>query len=121
VYIVQIWSALFSWEIARKIRSPEEETAYVTYSRILGPAGAVALAGGAQTLALAGGVYLYFDLSLSPAFLALSAAGYAQALWVHARFLRSLGPEASRQIRPGTERFCLAVIAAHILEHLLLR
>jgi 4-hydroxybenzoate polyprenyltransferase len=38
------WAGFFAWEIARKIRAPEEETAYVTYSRLLGPRGAVALA-----------------------------------------------------------------------------
>ena len=35
--ILMFWGALFSWEIARKIRAPEEENAYVTYSPPLGP------------------------------------------------------------------------------------
>jgi len=41
------WLTIAVWEIARKIRIPEDETAYATYSKILGyrAAGAVVIAG----------------------------------------------------------------------------
>ena len=61
--IVMFWAMLFAWEVARKIRSPEEENAYVTYSRILGRPGAVLLAGGAQTVSFVIGLYFFKTFS----------------------------------------------------------
>ncbi len=39
------WPLLFSWEVARKIRAPESETDYRSYSLVLGPRGAATLLG----------------------------------------------------------------------------
>ena len=58
VLVAQYWASVFAWEIARKIRAPEEEDDYVTYSRRLGRGGAVALAGAAQAMSVAAGVAL---------------------------------------------------------------
>jgi 4-hydroxybenzoate polyprenyltransferase len=81
------WLLLFAWEISRKIRAREEEDAYVTYSRLLGPRGAVMLAAGAQTLALFAGLGLRAALGLSPCFVVVLVVGWWVALIAHARFL----------------------------------
>jgi 4-hydroxybenzoate polyprenyltransferase len=96
------WAGFFAWEIARKIRAPEEETAYVTYSRLLGAGGAVALAASAQTLSLGLGLWLYARHGFSPAFLPPAIGGYLIALGGHARFLRAPGSTTSR-LRPFAE------------------
>src|SRR5258706_2070510 len=85
--IVIYWAPVFAWEIARKIRSPGEEDAYVTYSRLFGPAGAVLLVAAAQTLALGLGLRLGPLHGLHPAGLACAGGGWALAPAAHLRFL----------------------------------
>jgi hypothetical protein len=41
------WMPSMGWETARKIRAPQDETEYVTYSKIMGPVGATILPLGA--------------------------------------------------------------------------
>ena len=64
--VAWFWSLLFSWEITRKIKSPEEENEYVTYSLIFGYIGAVLIAAVVQTLTFIISLYFFliFDLSL---------------------------------------------------------
>jgi 4-hydroxybenzoate polyprenyltransferase len=107
--IVIYWAPVFAWEIARKIRSPGEEDAYVTYSRLFGPVGAVLLVAGAQTLALALGLRLGHVHGLHAAWLACAGAGWAIAQAAHVRFV--LRPDArSSRLRPFAELFFLAVL-----------
>lgn len=113
--ITMYWTMSFAWEIARKIRSPEEENAYMTYSRLFGPLGAVLLAGAAQTVAFAIGLYFYWTFSLSSLFLGLLAAGYATPIWGYARFLFKPSP-ATSNLRPLAEVFVLCVLIAQSLE-----
>ncbi len=108
------WAGLFAWEIARKIRAPEEETAYVTYSRLLGPRGAVLLAASAQTLSVGLGLWLWARHGLSPAFLFLASGGYLIALGGHLRFLRTPGPETSR-LRPFAEIQVFSLLLGGVL------
>ena len=102
VLVGSCWAGFFAWEIARKIRAPEEETAYVTYSHLLGPRGAVMLAASAQTLSVGLGLWLWARHGLSPAFAILAGAGSLIALGGHLRFLRAPGPGTSR-LRPFAE------------------
>jgi 4-hydroxybenzoate polyprenyltransferase len=111
--MVMTWSMAFAWEISRKIRSPAEENAYVTYSQILGRPGAVALAAAAQTLTLALAVYFTVSLSLSWIFIAVVAAGYFYALRGHIRFLLEPGSRTSR-LRPFAELYILSILAAFV-------
>ncbi len=107
--IVIYWAPVFAWEIARKIRSPGEEDAYVTYSRLFGPAGAVLLVAAAQTLALGLGLRLGHVHGLHPAWLACAGVGWAIAQAAHVRFL--LRPDArTSRLRPFAELFFLAVL-----------
>lgn len=51
--LVGLWAPVAAWEISRKLRMPEEETAYTTYSRVLGLRPAAAVAGSFVALSLA--------------------------------------------------------------------
>jgi 4-hydroxybenzoate polyprenyltransferase len=107
--IVIYWAPVFAWEIARKIRSPGEEDAYVTYSRLFGPADAVLLVAAAQTLALGLGLRLGHVHGLHAAWAACAGVGWAIAQAAHVRFL--LRPDArSSRLRPFAELFFLAVL-----------
>ncbi len=111
--IAMNWAMVFAWEISRKIRSAVEENAYVTYSQIFGREGAVALAGGAQTLAFALAVCFFRQLRLSWLAVAVLVVGYGATLAGHLRFLARPSPLTSR-LKPFAEGFvaslCLAVI-----------
>jgi 4-hydroxybenzoate polyprenyltransferase len=74
-FIVMLWSPLLAWELARKIRSPEEETAYVTYSRLFGHVGATALTAAIQTISFCIGFYFWSRFSLSWTYLGILAFG----------------------------------------------
>ncbi|HAL56713.1 MAG TPA: hypothetical protein DCP63_09610 [Bacteroidetes bacterium] len=117
--IVMYWSMSFAWEIARKIRSDVEENAYVTYSRLFGKRGAVAIAAIAQTLTLAFGLLFASLNSLSLAFTTVCVAGYAAVMWGHLRFVLNPNPRTS-QLRPWAEQFMLSVAAAGCIEALVL-
>ncbi len=99
---IAYWAAVFGWEIARKIRAPEGETAYVTYSRLLGLRGAVALAAGAQTLSIAAGLSLIaFHGARGWSAVPLLAGALVAAIG-HLRFLRR--PDVHTQaLRPFAE------------------
>ncbi len=104
VLVVQFWSAVVAWEIARKIRSAEEEDEYVTYSRLLGRRGAVALAFLAQPASVACGLVLTWRAGLVPAAAALLALALLVVARAHLRFLCRPGP-ATSQLRAPAEAF----------------
>jgi 4-hydroxybenzoate polyprenyltransferase len=112
--VVLFWAPAFAWEIARKIRAAEEENAYVTYSRVLGRAGAVSVVAAAQTLALLLAVVLTRRHGLHVAALACVGGGWLLAQAAHARFL--LRPDArSSRLRPFAELFLLSVLLAGLV------
>jgi 4-hydroxybenzoate polyprenyltransferase len=112
--VLAYWAALLGWEVARKIRAREDEDAYVTYSRLLGPGGAVAFAAAAQSLALASVVALTARYRLGSGFLLLAGAGWTIAMAGHARFL--LRPSAATsQLRPLAEIQLLLLFAGGLL------
>ena len=117
--IFMYWTMSFAWEIARKIRSPEEETGYVTYSQIFSPTGAVLVAGGAQTISFAIGLYLYRHLAVPPLSLMILAVGYGTVVWSYARFIFSPSPSTSN-LRPVAEIFILCVLVSQIIDRGLL-
>jgi 4-hydroxybenzoate polyprenyltransferase len=115
--IVMFWAMLFAWEVARKIRSPEEENAYVTYSRILGRPGAVLLAGGAQTVSFVIGLYFFKTLPLSLVFLAVLTIGYGRIVWAYLRFLMAPSPLTSK-LKPCAEQFAMTIALAGVLDYM---
>lgn len=86
-FIVMLWSPLLAWELARKIRSPEEETAYVTYSRLFGHGGAVALTAAIQTISFCIGFCFWSGFSLSWTYLGIFALGLGLNYLGYFRFL----------------------------------
>jgi 4-hydroxybenzoate polyprenyltransferase len=63
------WLLLLSWELARKIRYPEEETAYITYSKIFGLQNAIIILYVIQLITVLIAVYFYLVLELSNIYL----------------------------------------------------
>jgi 4-hydroxybenzoate polyprenyltransferase len=114
------WAMFFAWEVSRKVRSPEQEDAYVTYSRIFGPAGAAAVAGAAQTATLVLALLFFSSLGFSPAAYVPLGAGYLLALTSLLRFVHRPGPSTSK-LRPFAEAYILFVLAAVTLGGLLAR
>lgn len=108
--VLMLWSVMFAWEIARKIRAPHDENAYVTYSQLLGRGGAVALAFGAQSVGA--GLLLAFVLAAewtSVALLPLSAA-YAGVAVIYARYLLRPLRERARLLRPAAELYAVVMM-----------
>lgn len=112
--VAALWAALLGWEITRKIRAPRQEDAYVTYSRLLGARAAVALAAGAQLLALALWLGLWARFDASPAALLLAGLGTLVALVGHGRFLAAPGPRTAR-LRPFAEAHVFSLLLAGVL------
>jgi 4-hydroxybenzoate polyprenyltransferase len=114
--VAMVWSGFLSWELSRKIRSAPEETEYVTYSRVLGPRGAVTLLVAVQAVGLACGALLFARLSLSWTYLAILLGASGVAAGASARFLAAPGPRTSSRLRPCAEVFLLGLLAAGALE-----
>lgn len=95
-FIVMLWLPLLAWELARKIRSPEEETAYVTYSRLFGYVGAVLLTGGVQTTAFCVGLYFWSRFSLSWTYLGILIFGLGLTYLGYLRFVLHPSPETGK-------------------------
>ena len=84
-----------------QIRSTEEENEYVTYSRLLGPRGAVLLAASAQTAAFLCGLSLYLTTGLSALLPVVAGTGLAATLAFHVRFVLRPSPRTSKLGRPA--------------------
>jgi hypothetical protein len=100
--VVGFWMITASWEIARKVRHPTQETAYQTYSKVLG----WRLAGILPALLAGGGVACLIVVArtagLSWTLPAVLAGGWALLLGACLRF--QLAPSASSaNLRPFTE------------------
>ena len=116
--VLQYWAMSFSWEIARKIRSSRQESAYMTYSRILGVRGAVTLAVSGQLIATAVGVWFVFSQSFSWIYMAVLLFGLSAALVSAARFHR-FPDSGTFHLRPPAEKFMISVMVAGLLEYAL--
>jgi 4-hydroxybenzoate polyprenyltransferase len=108
------WAGVLAWELARKVRAPQDEDEYVTYSRLLGARHAVSLA---ATVQVAGCFVLLALLAAcgSPWVASLAVAGgLAAALVAHARFLRRPCAETAR-LGPAAERYVLGLALGGLL------
>jgi 4-hydroxybenzoate polyprenyltransferase len=108
------WALAFAWEIARKIRAPQSEDAYVTYSRLLGQKGAVLLAGGAASAGLVAGLSLFRACPLSWVFVPALVAGWAGVVFAQGRFLLTPNERTSR-LAPWAEFNLAAAFVAGIV------
>ncbi len=114
-FIVMLWAPLLAWELARKIRSPEEEGAYVTYSRLFGYVGAVVLTSGIQTLALVIGLFFWNRFSLSWLYPGILIFGLGMNGLGYVRFV--LQPSArTAKLKYYAVAFLLCVEIAQLVE-----
>lgn len=113
LYVLMLWLAMLGWELSRKIRAAEEENEYMTYSRLLGRAGAVGAAAAMQTGSTLIGLHFYLRFGLGLPYLVILGAGWLACIWGHARFLSRPSPQTSR-LRPFAAIFILAVLLAQI-------
>ena len=114
-YTAMVWTVFESWEIARKIRAPVQETSYVTYSQLFVPRGAVLLASALQCAATGIAIWFFASLSLSELYLGLVIAALALALAANLRFLLRPAPRTAK-LRPFCEGFAILFLAAQVLE-----
>lgn len=114
-FIVMLWSPFLAWELARKIRSPDEETAYVTYSRLFGHVGAAVLTAGIQMIALFIGFYFWSRFSLSWLYLAILASGLGLSFFGYLRFLLHPDPRTAK-LKHYAVAFLLCIEIAQLLE-----
>jgi 4-hydroxybenzoate polyprenyltransferase len=113
---IMYWSVMASWEISRKIRSPEEETAYVTYSRIFGYRAAVAVALALQATAFCIGSFVAVTHSFSVVYYLILSFGFGFTVVTQVRFLISPSPRTNR-LRSATELYAMLVFVAHLAEY----
>jgi hypothetical protein len=110
-----LWAPFLGWEFARKIRAAGDEDAYVTYSQLCGPRGAVALVLATQGLALLLTLLLWRWLGLSWFYPLLPALAYLACVFAGVRFL--LAPStASARLKPFAEAYIVAMLAAQVIE-----
>jgi len=120
LYVAMLWLGVLGWELSRKIRSAEEENDYVTYSRILGPMRAVAVAAGTQAVAMLIGALLYFRFAPGAPYLMVMGAGGAACCWGYVRFLANPNPRTSR-LKPFAATFLFALLLAQLYGFVLAR
>jgi hypothetical protein len=117
VYVLPICFIFTNWEIVRKIRAPEQETSYTTYSKIFGPRPAIVIALILQ-LIFSITVYQIFNRLGTPVifrslFLIVQAALISPSL----TFLSAL--KLPRPLKPFAEAQILVVVISLLVAALL--
>jgi 4-hydroxybenzoate polyprenyltransferase len=104
------------WEIARKIRAPEDETEYVTYSKLFGVRKPVVFILGVMAADLLTTSYLVWQLY--PWAVAAVAAAYGWLVWQGVRYIRRPGRftlvSRVQWYEYAAEGTVVAVLAAHL-------
>ncbi len=113
-FVLMLWMPFLAWELARKIRAPEDEDAYVTYTRLLGMKGAVAVVLATQFIGLGAAASLRFMLSLSWLIILLPLVAWLVTLWAGWRFIR-VPNQRTAKLRRFAESFVIATIASALL------
>jgi 4-hydroxybenzoate polyprenyltransferase len=114
-FVVMLWLPQLAWELARKIRSPGEETAYVTYSRLFGYMGATVLAGVLQSVSFTIGLYFWSKFSLSWVYPGILAFGLGLSLLGGLRFVVRPNPRTA-VLKRYAGAFLICVETAQLVE-----
>jgi 4-hydroxybenzoate polyprenyltransferase len=116
-YILPLCLIFTNWEIVRKIRAPEQETTYTTYSKIWGPRTAILLALVIQ-LIFTETVFIIFD-HLATKMLLQITFGVLQLIliWPSFNFLMTL--KLRRPLKPFAEAQILVVVISLLVAALL--
>lgn len=117
IYILPVCLIFTNWEVVRKIRAPEQETAYTTYSKIFGPRISISIALIIQFIFVAT-VYNIFEMLdsnwvLRSIFLALQLILISPSLY----FLMTL--KLRRPLKPFAEAQILVVVISLLAAALL--
>ena len=114
LFAVMLWLPTLAWEVARKIRTPEREDGYTTYSRIFGRFGAILICTSLQAFSLGIGGYLQFRLSLPYTYVVVLAIGFYGTALCNVLFL--ITPDRySAALRPAAETYIFAVLLAQLV------
>ncbi len=112
--ILMFWGLIFAWETGRKIRSPEEEDEYVTYSQIFGTKRAPLVPAAALTLSFGIAVWFAWTLQLSPILPVVLALAWTYAMTGLSRFVKAPSPATSK-LRPYVETASLVLYVAFLV------
>lgn len=112
--IAMFWGLIFSWETGRKIRSPEEEDDYVTYSRIFGTRRAPLVPMAGLTASFGLGIWFAVTLGLSPWLIGVLGFAWGYAMSGFVRFLAAPSPRTSK-LRPYVEAASLVLYVAFLV------
>lgn len=108
LYILPLCLIFTNWEVERKIRAPEQETTYTTYSKIFGPRPAIIIALILQAVFI-GTVFAIFEQLNTPVWLrALFSIVQAILVFPGFRFLLTL--KLPKPLKPMAEAQILAVV-----------
>lgn len=108
-FIVMIWMPFLGWEIARKLRVPEQHDPYDIYSPALGHVGAILSVIATQIISLLIALYFLFNYSLIWVYAAIVISGFAMAVTGNILFL--INPnKRSLQLKPFAEIFIVIVL-----------
>lgn len=110
VYILPICFIFTNWEVARKIRAPEQETAYTTYSKIFGPRPAILISLTLQAVFI--GTVLAIFAQLSTPLIARVIFGVIQGLLVAPSLYFLFTLKAPKPLKGYAESQILVVVAA---------
>lgn len=109
--VMMFWCLLLGWELARKIRSREEENDYVTYSQIFGRVPATLITWAVQTVPLVIGIVLARTIQVSLIYYLLLVTAYGVVAVGHVRFMLWPSPRTSQLRRPAELYTMLVVVA----------
>lgn len=110
IFILPICFIFTNWEVERKIRAPEQETAYTTYSKIFGPRPAILIALTLQAVFI-GTVFAIFDHLATPILIQF-IFGILQALLVGPSLYFLFSLKAPKPLKGYAEAQILVTVGA---------
>lgn len=112
IYVLPVALIFTNWEVSRKIRAPEQETAYTTYSMIFGPRVAILITLTLQSIYICS-VYYIFGILNSPLYLKVIFGVLMSVLvFPYLKFLFTL--KLDKLLKPNAENQILLVISTLI-------